>query len=93
MMNITIKYFAQIKKEAGKGAETMELEAGIDLQKCIKILSTKYTKSFNEMLYDESGIYRDAVILIINSNQVRYDENPALQQGDELMIMSPIAGG
>lgn len=92
-MKIHIKYFAQVKKEAGKGSETLEFEAGIDLQKCIKILSAKHTKSFNEMLYDESGAYRDSVILIINNDQVRYAENPELNEGDELMIMSPIAGG
>lgn len=92
-MKINIKYFAQVKKEAGKGSETLEFETGIDLQKCIKILSTQHTKSFYEILYDASGMYRDSVILIINNDQVRYAENPELNVGDELMIMSPIAGG
>jgi MoaD family protein len=92
-MNIQIKYFAQVKKEAGKGSETLEMEAGINLQSCVEKLSTRHTKSFREMLYDESGAYRDSVILIINNDQVRYAENPELNEGDELMIMSPIAGG
>ena len=92
-MNIQIRYFAQVKKEAGKGSETLEMEAGINLQKCIEKLSTRHTKHFKEMLYDESGAYRDSVILIINNDQVRYAENPELKEGDELMIMSPIAGG
>lgn len=92
-MKIHIKYFAQVKKEAGKGSETLELEAGIDMQQCVKRLSVMHTKSFNEMIYDESGVYRDSVILIINNDQVRYAENPKLNEGDELMIMSPIAGG
>lgn len=92
-MNITIKYFAQVKKEAGAGSETLELEEAIRLQECVKFLSVNKSKAFNEMLYDESGAYRDSVILIINNDQVRYEENPELKAGDELMIMSPIAGG
>ena len=92
-MKITIKYFAQVKKEAGTGTEILELDEGMHLQECLGAVSTNKSKAFREMIYDESGVYRDAVILIINNDQVRYDENPEMKDRDELMIMSPIAGG
>ena len=91
-MQIHIKYFAQIKSKAGKSSEMLELENGTSLQGCIKKLC-KNNKQIKDILYNESGVYRDAVILVINSQQTRYAENPMMNDGDELMIMSPIAGG
>ena len=92
-MQIHIKYFAQIKSKAGKPSEVLELESGATLQGCIKKLSKENDHGINDILYDESGVYRDAVILVINNQQTRYAENPKMNDGDELMIMSPIAGG
>lgn len=92
-MQIHIKYFAQIKSKAGKSSEVLELETGTTLQNCIEKLSKINNKQINDVLYDESGVYRDAVILVINSQQTRFAENPKMNDGDELMIMSPIAGG
>ena len=91
-MQIHIKYFAQIKSKAGKSSEVLELENGATLQVCIKKLS-RNDGIIYDILFDESGVYCDTVILVINSQQTRYTENPKMNDGDELMIMSPIAGG
>ena len=91
-MQIHIKYFAQIKSIAGKSSEVLELENGATLQGCIERLG-KGDHGINDILFDKSGVYLDTVILVINSQQTRYAENPKLSNGDELMIMSPIAGG
>ena len=92
-MQIHIKYFAQIKSKAGKSSEVLELESGATLQRCIEKLSKDNDHGINDILFDESGVYLDAVILVINGQQTRYTENPKMNDGDELMIMSPIAGG
>ncbi len=92
-MKIEIKYFAQIKKEVGKPSDEIELEPGTTLQKCIAEIGQKNTIGFKNILFEESGAYRDAVVLVVNGAQVRYDENPKMNDGDELLLMSPIAGG
>ena len=92
-MKLSITYFAQLKKEAGKPSEVLEFENEVNLKECINMVSKKYSSQFYEMFFDEHGTYRDAIVLIINSIQVRYAENPNLNDGDELLIMSPIAGG
>ena len=92
-MQIRIKYFAQLKSKAGKTSEVLKLESGQDLQECIKTVSERNDGRIDEILFDESGTYRDSVVLVINSRQVRYVENPKMNDGDELMILSPIAGG
>ena len=92
-MKIEIKYFAQIKKEAGKPSDEIELEPGATLQKCIDEIGKKNAIGFKNILFEESGAYRDAVVLVVNGVQVRYDENLKMNDGDELLLMSPIAGG
>lgn len=92
-MKLSITYFAQLKKEAGKSSEVLAFENEVSLKECINLVSKKYSSQFYEMFFDEHGTYRDAIVLIINSVQVRYAENPNLNDGDELLIMSPIAGG
>ena len=92
-MKLSVTYFAQLKKEAGKPSEVLEFENEVNLKDCIKLVSKKYSSQFYEMFFDDNRTYRDAVVLIINSIQVRYAENPNLNDGDELLIMSPIAGG
>ena len=69
------------------------MDSGATLQDCIKKLSKDNDYGINDILFDESGVYRDAVILVINNQQTRFAENPKMNDGDELMIMSPIAGG
>lgn len=92
-MKIDIKYFAQIKKEAERQSDELDLKSGATLQECLIEVSRKKSASFNNILFDEHNAYRGSVILILNSIQVRYDENPEMKDGDELMLMSPIAGG
>ena len=92
-MKIVIKYFAQVKVEAGKQSEQLDLKPGVTLQECVNEICKSKTSGFKKILFDENGSYGDTVVLILNSNQTRYDENPVLNDGDELMLMSPIAGG
>lgn len=92
-MKIDIKYFAQIKKEAERPSDEVELKPGATVQECLSEVCKKKSASFKNILFDDEGTYRDSVILIVNSVQVRYDENPEMNNGDELMLMSPIAGG
>ncbi len=92
-MQINVKYFAQIKSKAGKSSDTLEIDNGMTLHECIKQLGEKSDASINELLFDSSGNYLDTLVLVLNGEQVRYSDNPEMNNNDELMIMSPIAGG
>lgn len=92
-MKIKIKYFAQIKSKAGKSSDDLEVAEGVSLHACIKQLGEKAGASINELLFDPSGNYLDTLVLVLNGEQVRYADNPEMNDRDELMIMSPIAGG
>ncbi len=92
-MNIKVKFTAQIKKEAGISSEFLEIEQGTTLQKCLSDLAERHSEGFKQILFKEDGEYRNSVLLAINNQQVKYSDNKVLNTGDELMIMSPIAGG
>ena len=92
-MNIKLKFTPKIKKEAGISSEFIEIEQGTALQKCLRDLAERHNEGFKQILFKADGEYRNSVLLAINNQQVKYSDNKVLNTGDELMIMSPIAGG
>ncbi len=93
MMQIKVKYFAQIKSKAGRSSDDLDLADNVTLHECLKQLGDKSNAQINELLFDSKGDYLDTLVLVVNGEQVRYADNPEMHHGDELMIMSPIAGG
>ena len=92
-MVVKLKFTAQLKEEAGIRADQIELAEGEKLQTVLKKLSDRYGKKFKNILFNNNGEYLNSNLIAINEFQVNYKENPSLKDGDELMIMSPIAGG
>lgn len=92
-MVVKVKFTAQLKEEAGIGADHIELAEGEKLQTVLKKLSDRYSEKFKNILFGNNGEYLNSNLIVINEFQENYKENPSLKDGDELMIMSPIAGG
>ncbi|MCT4586949.1 MAG: MoaD/ThiS family protein [Carboxylicivirga sp.] len=93
MKTIKVKYTAQLKKAVGKANDVLEVEETVTLEGCLKLLRAKYTDAFTNIVFDEDGHYLNAVLLVVNGVQRDFLDATAMQNGDELMIMSPIAGG
>ena len=93
MKIIKVKYTAQLKKAVGKANDLLEIEEELTIEGCLKLLLAKYTEAFTNIVFDENGNYLNAVLLVVNGVQRDFEDATELQNGDELMIMSPIAGG
>ncbi len=92
-MKLKLRFTAQLKDLAGLGTDEITLNENEKLQSSLKIIAERYGEQFTHVLFDENGNYRNSNLIIINQDQVNYDENSALNDGDELTLMSPIAGG
>lgn len=93
MKIIKVKYTAQLKKAVGKANDLLEIEEAVTIEGCLKLLLAKYTEAFTNIVFDENGNYLNAVLLVVNGVQRDFEDATELQNGDELMVMSPIAGG
>jgi molybdopterin converting factor small subunit len=92
-MKITVKYKSQVKKETGISSEELVISENETVQVVLKRLSEKYGDRFENLLFDNSGIFKNTILLAINNSQTLYPENISFKDADTLTIMSPIAGG
>ena len=81
-MRISVLYFAVFRERLGRDTESLELPDGARLADAIAALEAKH-----DAIRGLRGRYRIAV------NQDMVDGDPALTDGDELVLVPPVAGG
>jgi len=81
-MRIEVLYFAVFRERLGSDGESLELAAGARVADAIAALEARH-----EVVRALRGRYRVAV------NQDMVDGDPALADGDELVLIPPVAGG
>ena len=92
-MTINIKYTAQLKKAAGTSEEKIDIAAADNLEQLLHILARRHDQDFSRMLFDEQGQFSNTTVLVLNDRQVRLEDNIALKENDQFLLLSPIAGG
>lgn len=91
-MKIRIHFTAQIRDIAGKPFEELQISSGSSLQDTVQIL-TETHPNLKDILFDKDKKFRQSNLLIINGQQVFYNDNPTVLEKDEITLMSPISGG
>jgi MoaE-MoaD fusion protein len=81
-MRVEVLYFAVFRERLGRDAETLELPDGARLGDAIAALEARH-----DSVRALRGKYRVAV------NQDMVDGDPALADGDEVVLIPPVAGG
>jgi molybdopterin converting factor small subunit len=92
-MKITMQYTAQLSMEAGCATEKLEIANGTTVAQIIINRAEKHGGKFSNMLLNADGEPVSTIMWVVNGEQVDRLVPHVLQDGDELMLMSPIAGG
>ena len=92
-MKVKIKYTAQLKKSLGKGEEVIEINEGISVKELLKELFQENKEAFLNIVFNAEGDFTDSVLLILNGQQIDFEHPERIKENDEVLIMSPIAGG
>lgn len=92
-MNIVVKYTAQLKKEAGIASQNFEVVEEDNLQSLLLKVSQSYNENFHDMLFTTDEIFRQSIMIVHNGAQVGIADSLLFAEGDEILLMSPIAGG
>ena len=92
-MKVKIRYCGQLKQAAGCAAEEVDPGGGLSAQELIASVAARHGEPRAGYLLDESGRLRATVLAFVNEEQVDWETARPLDDGDELVFMSAIAGG
>jgi molybdopterin converting factor small subunit len=94
-MRIRVQYTAQLRTVIGRAEEELEFAAGVSLAEVIVQLASDRRREAASFLLTPRGDLQPSLLLALNRTAVSPADAGAtpLHSGDELMLMSPIAGG
>lgn len=90
-MKIIVKYMAQLKQAAGVGSQEIEVDPGCTITGLLRRLGEH--PSIRAMLLDERQEPRRALLVFVGEEQAAPDSSRLLQDGDQLTLLTPMAGG
>lgn len=90
-MKVAVKYMAQLKRAAGVGSQ--EIEVGPDCTVAGLLRRLGEHPSIRPMLLDEQLQPQRALLVFVGEEQAAPDSCRLLQDGDQLTLLTPMAGG
>ena len=92
-MKITVEYAAQVKRAAGVGSEVVEVDDGYSVQQLVQHVAQQHGDTLSTLLFDADRNFHPSLLLFVGDNQIRWDTEAPLNDGDVVTILSPISGG
>ncbi len=92
-MKVSMVYFAQLKDAAGTSSEIVELPDGADLASAVSDAARRHGEAFRKIALDEGGNIRPSLLVTVNGRPAARGAVVELRDGDEISLLSPIAGG
>ena len=92
-MRIMVLAFAGFREILGK-ERVLHLKESATVKDLLDDLAAA-RPAFKEAAFDDTGVLRDYVLLMVNKKRIdpTQDLSRPLQEGDELAIFPPLAGG
>ena len=95
-MNIRLRTILNFKKIIGKGDVDIPFEDGTSLKQALDIIADTYGEELRSNLFnpDDGGLLQH-VRLMVNGRDIAFLNglHTILQDGDEILIFPPVAGG
>jgi molybdopterin converting factor small subunit len=93
-VQVTINYFAQVRQAAGGvESERLSLDDGVDIQTALSELAGRHGDAFRALVLDQAGAVRPGLLTLVNGQSVPNQQRHPLADGDELSLISAVAGG
>ena len=92
-MTVRVSYSGQARSAAGCASETIELpSAGATFGGLLAEIARRHGPAMAALVKSKQR-GAPAVLVFVGEHQVSWDAPPILNDGDEIMLVSPISGG
>ncbi len=92
-MKVTVEYSAQLRKTIGHASEELNLEAETTVQQAVASIAKREGEPVDGLILAKEVRLSCWILLCVNDEQVFWSTPRALQDGDTVLITTPIAGG
>ncbi len=92
-LKVRIHYFGQLRQITDKDKEDVEFEHEDTIKSILLNRAKVYKTDFQNILLDEKGDIRPSVMVLLNGTMVSRDKMPTFKDGDEITVLTAIAGG
>ena len=92
-MHVVVHYYAQVKKATGVASESFTLDDGATIGQLVRCAVDKHGDGVRSLLMNGAGELRDSVLLFVGDEQATWQSRRQLRDGDEVTLLSPMAGG
>ena len=90
-MQVTVHYFAQLRRAAGVASETVVVESGCTLAQLAPRLAERHGDAFRALLLDPAGQPQRTLLYAVGDEQA--DLDIVLCDGASVTILTPMSGG
>lgn len=88
-MKVRVRYLAQLRQSAGKLAEDIDLPEGSCVSALLNLVGQHYPSLRHILLAD--GRVQRTILIFLGDEQTAAEQ--VLRDGDEITLLTPIAGG
>ena len=93
MIRITVSFSAQIRTTLAHEGRTVELPAGSTTRDLLRRLAAEAGEEFRRLVMAGEDELRSSTLLFVAGEQVRNGDTPLLEDGAEVYMTTPVAGG
>ncbi|NWF86743.1 MoaD family protein [Candidatus Bathyarchaeota archaeon] len=95
MAKILIRFLAHVKEATGKELMEISVKNGETIEQILYVLCEKFGDRLKNVLFKKDGAVAENLIIFVNGKNVMTEKGlkTTVNDGDQLMIFTPIAGG
>ncbi|MBP8130009.1 MAG: MoaD/ThiS family protein [Candidatus Hydrogenedentes bacterium] len=92
-MNITVHLLGQLGHIAGRDSVAVEAEDAASVREVVLHVTAAHGASFREIVFTPDGAFRPSLMVLCNEVPIDKDAPPKLRDGDQVTLLTAIAGG
>jgi molybdopterin synthase sulfur carrier subunit len=95
MARVSIKFFANVKEAVGKESMEIDIDDHETLENILRYLCEKFGERLRKIIFKDDSAVMENLIVFVNGENIVAKEGlkTKVNDGDQLIFLTPIAGG